>query len=134
MLKCIQKKESQSSGYRAISLLHGEILALLFKMYPAGRIYSKKAFAHFVWACDSSVTAHYMPDRLLHVVSIWYRPTSTAESSTRLSYRGTSSLVAWMLYNCDSLGYWYELDNIALSMLLTCTLILHYMSLCTYVW
>ena len=56
----------------------------------------------FVWACDSSVTATCMPDRLLHVISITHRPISTAESSTRLSYRGTSWLVVTMLYNRDS--------------------------------
>jgi len=71
-------------------------------IYPAGRIYSKMFSTIFVWACDSSVTATCMPDRLLLVISITHRPISTAESSTRLSYRGTSWLVVTMLYNRDS--------------------------------
>ena len=64
-----------------------------------------------VWACDSSVTATCMPDRLLHVVSITHRPTSTAESSTRLSYRGTTWLEVAMLYNCDSKSFFLKITS-----------------------
>ena len=44
-----------------------------------------------------------MPNRLLLVVSYFLvKLTSTAESSTRLSYRGTVFVPTLMLYNCHS--------------------------------
>src|SRR5918912_3169776 len=76
-------------------------------MYPAGRICPK--WLLFTTSCLSlRLFGHCLIVSPIGCFtwSATEKPTSTAESSTRLSYRGTFPFSARMLYNCGVRDIW----------------------------